>query len=87
VGWTVHGGFDTIDPSTGNPRMRSAFAKLLTSPRTAQSRPAARAADPATPPPLDVGWHESSYELMRGVDVIEFDASDAPLVMASMDDL
>ena len=67
--------------------MRSAFAKLLTSPRTARQRPAARAADPATPPPLDVGWHESSYELMRGVDVIEFDASDAPLVMASMDDL
>ena len=67
--------------------MRSAFAKLLPSPRTAQTRPATRAADTATPPPLDVGWHESSYELMRGVDVIEFDASDAPVVMASMNDV
>jgi hypothetical protein len=66
--------------------MRTTFAKLLPSPRTAQTRPATRAAAPATPPPLDVGWHESSYELMRGVDVIEFDASDVPLVMASMAD-
>jgi len=80
--------------------MRTTFAKLLPGPRSAaQTRPAARATNtaapaaaasaavPATPPPLDVGWHESSYELMRGVDVVEFDASDAPLVMASMDDL
>ena len=72
--------------------MRTSFAKLLPRPRTANT-PAASAAPaaapapaPTTPPPLDVGWHESSYELMRGVDVIEFDASDAPVVMAAMDD-
>jgi hypothetical protein len=45
------------------------------------------ASEPLAMAPLDVGWHESSYELMRGVDVIEFDASEAPLIMASMDDL
>ena len=68
--------------------MRTTFAKLLPGPRSAaQTRSATRAADTATPPPLDVGWHESSYELMRGVDVIEFDASDAPVVMASMNDV
>ena len=70
--------------------MRTSFAKLLPRPRTANTPTAPAAAPapaPAASPPLDVGWHESSYELMRGVDVIEFDASDAPVVMAAMDDL
>jgi hypothetical protein len=53
--------------------MRSPFAKLLPSQRG--SAPAKPASDTPTSqavaPPADFGWHESSYELMRGVDVIE----------------
>jgi hypothetical protein len=72
--------------------MRSSFARLMQGPRTAaatRAAPRATAAsnDPSPTAPLDVGWHESSYELMRGVDVIEFDASEAPLIMASLGDL
>jgi hypothetical protein len=77
--------------------MRSSFSKLLQGPRSSASkRAASRAVATVSAPstsfdtaaaPLDVGWHESSYELMRGVEVIEFDASEAPLIMAALEDV
>lgn len=41
---------------------------------------------PATQPPVpDSGWHESSYELMRGVEVIECEWPDTATGMHELE--
>jgi hypothetical protein len=62
--------------------MKSSLRNLLSTGRAkrhakAPAPPKDHAHDPA--PPADVGWHESSYELLRGVEVIERDWPDSAI--------
>ena len=50
--------------------------------KTKSPAPQAPAAEPTVP---DSGWHESSYELMRGVEVIECEWPDTATGVQELD--
>jgi hypothetical protein len=69
--------------------MRSSSGKPLQQARSSASHQAASAAPSgrADAPPMDAGWYESSYELMRGLDVVEGEWSDTATGACELDHL